>query len=160
MNMAYQYLMTMSKIIGKNKMKQWIRTALNTLGVTNIFPEEIKSDVRANNIEKIQELNELEEKDLVLKNLKLTEEVGELAQKVLIFKKTFGNRYRTCDNKDVLEEIADCYIVLMSMLFDESLDLNEADFNDKVREKLNKWESNLEYEESLNYEPDFSENDE
>lgn len=109
---------------------------------------------------KIKELNELEEKDLVLKNLKLTEEVGELAQKVLIFKRTFGNRYRTCTNEDVLEEIADCYIVLMSMLFDESLYLSQEKLKEKINEKLNKWESNLEYEQSLPYEPDFSENDE
>lgn len=88
-------------------------------------------------LEYIRTLTKADKKTLSQKALKLTEEVGELAKVVLPFENAFATTHRFVDRARILEEIADCQLVLYSLLYD--LDYTDEEFDQMVRHKMKYW---------------------
>lgn len=93
--------------------------------------------MRADLIKMIRQLTEGDTKSLSEKFTKLAEESGELARVILPYAAAAGTRHRFVTKGDILEEIADCSLVLMSMVYD--LGLDEEDLWVAMGEKSQKW---------------------
>jgi NTP pyrophosphatase (non-canonical NTP hydrolase) len=85
----------------------------------------------------IRTLTKTDKKSLSQKALKLTEEVGELAKVVLPFENAFATTHRFVDRSKILEELADCQLVLSSILYD--LDFSNEEFEQMVGHKMKYW---------------------
>jgi NTP pyrophosphatase (non-canonical NTP hydrolase) len=95
--------------------------------------------INKNLLEYIKVLSIKDKKTLLEKNCKLTEEVGELAKVVLPYSNSFATNHRFVDKQDILEEIADSMLVLLSMLYDEKLNLSVEELESLMQQKANKW---------------------
>jgi len=85
----------------------------------------------------VRTLTAADKKTLSQKALKLTEEVGELAKVVLPFENAFATTHRFVDRSRILEELADCQLVLLSLLYD--LDYSDEEFEQMVGHKMKYW---------------------
>lgn len=85
----------------------------------------------------IRTLTKNDKKTLSQKALKLTEEVGELAKVILPFENAFATTHRFVDRSRILEELADCYLVTLSLLYD--LDFSDDEFEQMVGHKMKYW---------------------
>lgn len=85
----------------------------------------------------IRTLTKTDKKTLSQKALKLTEEVGELAKVILPFENAFATTHRFVDRSKILEELADCQLVLSSILYD--LDFSNEEFEQMVGHKMKYW---------------------
>jgi NTP pyrophosphatase (non-canonical NTP hydrolase) len=69
--------------------------------------------------------------------LKCSEEVGELAQAVLSYTGAKGCTYKDLKKEDVIEEIADVFLVNIAMA--SRLEITKEDLKKEIERKLNKW---------------------
>ena len=90
-------------------------------------------------IDYIQNLTRSDRKTLGQKALKLSEEVGELAKVILPYENAYATTHRFVEREKILEEIADCYLVLTSIAYDLSFDYE--DLEKMVAKKVKKWAS-------------------
>ncbi len=90
----------------------------------------------------IEELTELDVKTLTERALKLNEEAGEVGGAVLSYTNASGCGYKDMGKDDVIEECADVFIVLRSLLC--QVEATDDEFEDKIRLKLKKWEKVIE----------------
>lgn len=102
-------------------------------------------------VEYIKFLSLRDKKDLIKKNLKLVEEVGELSKKVLPYSNAGTTTHRFTTKTEILEEIADSYLCLVSMLFDSTMNLTLEDLEEMVNHKAKKWDELQTREEGLKY---------
>ena len=106
-------------------------------------------------IEKIQELNKLEDKPLAERMVKFSEEYGEFSAEVI---KLLGFSHKPFDAAHLKEEMADTLIVLFSIysqLFN-IVDFNMEDVLNEAEVKLVKWKNKIPYytenrDKSLNW---------
>lgn len=81
--------------------------------------------------------------------LKLTEEVGELAREVQIDDNVYGSRNRTPGPDGFFGEAADVLIAFMATVFvysekrGYSLEYIESEMDNRIQEKLTKWEGTV-----------------
>lgn len=94
----------------------------------------------------IKKLSDNDDKSLIGKSLKTSEEVGELAKAVLPFENASGTLHRFSDKNSILEECADIYLCIMSMVYELGLDYE--DFEKMVKAKSLRW-SELQGRESI-----------
>lgn len=87
----------------------------------------------------IKTLTGIDKKSLIQKMGKLFEEGGELAKKVLPYENAFATTHRFVDKNAILEEIADCMLVLVSMIYDKDMDLTYDELEEMILRKANKW---------------------
>lgn len=87
----------------------------------------------------IKALTGIDRKSLIQKMGKLFEEGGELAKKVLPYENAFATTHRFVDKNAILEEIADCILVLVSMIYDKDMDLTYDELEEMILLKANKW---------------------
>ncbi|MBC8737374.1 hypothetical protein F6X40_11220 [Paraburkholderia sp. UCT31] len=97
----------------------------------------------------IRQLSAADKKTLVGKALKTSEEVGELAKKVLPFENAHATTHRVVEKRDILEEACDTVLCAMSIVFD--LGFNEADFEEMLFRKGEKWASLQARESGVKY---------
>lgn len=87
----------------------------------------------------IKALTDTDPKSLSEKLGKLFEEGGELSSKVLPYENAHATTHRFVTKENVLEEIADCMLVLMSMLYDKTVDFSLEDLEEMMIQKSYKW---------------------
>jgi NTP pyrophosphatase (non-canonical NTP hydrolase) len=87
--------------------------------------------------EMISDLTFYDKKNLSQKTLKLTEEVGELAKVILPYEDASGTKHRFVDHSKIMEECADVYLCLMSIV--ENMEFTEDDFEQMITRKAMKW---------------------
>jgi len=85
----------------------------------------------------IRTLSKADKKTLAQKTLKLTEEVGELAKVILPYENAYATTHRFVDRIRILEELADCYLVLTSIAHD--MDFSDEEFEQMVSHKMKTW---------------------
>lgn len=78
-----------------------------------------------------------EGKSLQELTLKCAEEVGELAQAVLSYTGAPGCKYKELKEEDVIEELADVFLVNIAMA--AKLNITKEDLKIEIKRKLNKW---------------------
>jgi len=89
-------------------------------------------------LDEIFEISRTKEgKSLQELTLKCSEEVGELAQAVLSFTGACGCTYKKLNKEDVIEELADVFLVNLAMV--AKLDITKEEFKAEIERKLNKW---------------------
>lgn len=87
----------------------------------------------------IKFLTERDPKGLMGKLAKLTEEAGELSRVIQPYENSFGTNHRFVNKKQIVEEIADCTLVLLSMLYDKNICVDYEEFQQTLLEKANDW---------------------
>lgn len=87
----------------------------------------------------IQTLTARDRKTLMGKAGKLFEEGGELMGAILPYENQFATTHKFVDKAAVLEEIADCMLVLTSMLYDEKLNVTFEDLEEVMKDKADYW---------------------
>lgn len=85
----------------------------------------------------IRLLSKSDEKSLTQKALKTCEEVGELAKCVLPFENAYATTHRFVDRKKILEECADTFLCVKSIVCD--MDFSEEEFEEMVLHKMKFW---------------------
>jgi len=85
----------------------------------------------------IRLLSKSDEKSLTQKTLKTCEEVGELAKVVLPFENAYATTHRFIDKKRILEELADTFLCVQSIVCD--LDFTDEEFEEMVVHKMKFW---------------------
>jgi len=85
----------------------------------------------------IRLLSKSDEKNLTQKTLKTCEEVGELAKVVLPYENAFATTHRFVDKRKILEECADAFLCIQSIVAD--LDVSDEEFEDMILFKMKKW---------------------
>jgi len=85
----------------------------------------------------IKTLTKNDSKTLSQKTLKFTEELGELAKVILPYENAFATNHRFVDRAKILEELADNYLVLMSILYDMSF--SDEELEQMVSHKMKVW---------------------
>lgn len=88
-------------------------------------------------IDYIKVLTKNDTKSLSQKTLKFTEELGELAKVILPYENAFATNHRFVDRARILEEIADCHLVNMSILYD--MNFSDEEFEQMVSHKMKVW---------------------
>ena len=86
----------------------------------------------------VRDLTKTDPKNLTQKALKFSEEAGELAKKVLPMENAYGTTHRFIQKTDILEEIADCNLVGLSIVFD--LGFTVEDLEAMMAKKALKWD--------------------
>ena len=86
----------------------------------------------------VQTLSEQDPKSLSQKGLKMTEEVGELAKRILPYEGAAGTTHRFIRKVDILEEVADTFLVGLSIVHDLGLTL--TDLEELMARKALKWD--------------------
>jgi NTP pyrophosphatase (non-canonical NTP hydrolase) len=99
----------------------------------------------------IKFLSERDKKTLMGKLGKLTEETGELAKKILPYENQFATNHRFVNKRAILEEIADVWLVAVSMLYDPAMNLTYEDLEEMVLEKATYWAELQNRELNLKY---------
>ncbi len=87
----------------------------------------------------IKYLSREDKKTLSQKALKLCEEVGELAKVVLPYDNADSTTHRFIEKERILEEVVDSILVAYSVAI--SLDFDDFEIEEKVKEKVAKWSS-------------------
>lgn len=101
-------------------------------------------------VAKIDELTSICPRSLERRGLKLAEEAGEVCRAIDIETDGPCTKYRERDPEQLLEECADVFIVMMSIVRHHKggdFDLYGEAFTDMVMKKLGKWESILKSED-------------
>ena len=93
--------------------------------------------MNANTLRFIRTLSLNDKKPLTQKTAKLFEEGGELSKNVLGYDSVCGSTHRMVTKENILEELADVFLVNMSMVYD--LGFTDAEFESKVIEKSQIW---------------------
>lgn len=93
----------------------------------------------------IQYLSEKDNKSLAQKTLKGTEELGELARAILPYENAHATNHRFATKENILEEIADNLLVILSIGFDLGFSYDEI--VEMIETKSKKWHSLLVKEE-------------
>jgi len=89
-------------------------------------------------VDKIFEISQTKEgKSLQELTLKCSEEIGELAQAVLSFTGANGCTYKELKKEDVVEELADVFLVNLAMV--AKLNITKEEFKSEIEIKLKKW---------------------
>lgn len=91
----------------------------------------------------IAETTDEDRKTVEQKVMKLFEEGGELSRAILQLRRAHGTKYRAKPNTigDVVEEIADCHIVLYSIAY--KLGIHDHDIAEAIGKKIAKWQKVL-----------------
>jgi len=97
----------------------------------------------------IKTLTKSDEKNLSQKALKTCEEVGELAKVVLPYDNAFATNHRFVSKARILEECADGYLCLQSIVYD--LDFSDEEFETMVSHKMKIWADLQAREHRLKY---------
>ena len=87
----------------------------------------------------IKDLSQNDRKTLTQKTAKLFEEGGELSKKVLGYDGIYGSNHRIIKKEDILEELADIFLVNMSMVY--NLGIDSKTFESKLFEKAQVWQN-------------------
>lgn len=85
----------------------------------------------------IKTLTKSDSKNLSQKALKTCEEVGELAKVVLPYENAFATTHRFVDRKRILEECADTFLCVQSIVYD--LGFTDEEFDEMVNHKMKVW---------------------
>lgn len=85
----------------------------------------------------IEALSRADKKTLSQKALKAVEELGELAGNILPYDNAYATRHRFAESTDLLEELADIYLTVKSMVYE--IGHTHEQFEDMVRLKSAKW---------------------
>lgn len=90
----------------------------------------------------INEINQIETKELPVKIIKFNEEFGEFSAEVL---KMLGYTYKEYDENELKSEMADSLQCLLSIFLDicEKRNINFEDILNKVKEKNEKWRNKI-----------------
>jgi len=97
----------------------------------------------------IKELSKRDTKNLTQKSLKTVEEIGELAKKVLPYEGAFATNHRIVNRLQIIEEIADSMLCLLSIGHD--LDITNEELESIVLQKATIWQEKQEAELGLSY---------
>lgn len=92
-----------------------------------------------NLLEYIKTLTQSDRKGLLGKTLKGMEELGELAKHVLPYENEGSTTHRFVTKDQILEDIADVVLVLLSILYDEKIDFAFDQLEEKMLLKCAKW---------------------
>lgn len=85
----------------------------------------------------IRVLSKTDEKSLSQKTLKACEEVGELAKVVLPYENAYATTHRFVDKKKILEELADTFLCIQSIVCD--LNYSDEEFEEMIVHKMKFW---------------------
>ena len=88
-------------------------------------------------IDDIFEISKKGGKSLQELTLKCAEEVGELSQAVLSYTGAKGCTYKELSKEDVIEELADVFLVNIAMA--QELGITKDELKIEIERKLNKW---------------------
>lgn len=99
----------------------------------------------------IKSLTDTDLKSLTGRVAKLFEEGGELSKKVLPYENAFATTHRFTNKKAILEEVADCFLVLASIVYDKSIDSNFDELEEMVKIKADKWDELQRREGKVSY---------
>ena len=102
-------------------------------------PREDEIKLKKELINKIKERTLIDKKDLLGKIGKLFEEGGELASKILPYQNQFATTHKFFDKTSILEEIADCMLVLVSMIYDDKMNISYEQLEEMIERKLEYW---------------------
>jgi NTP pyrophosphatase (non-canonical NTP hydrolase) len=97
----------------------------------------------------IRFLSQRDTKTLIQKTLKTTEELGELAKKVLPFENAFATNHRIVTKANILEEVADTMLCLLSIASDISA--SDEDIEAMMFRKAAVWAEKQEAEIGLSF---------
>ncbi len=97
----------------------------------------------------IKVLSQRDKKNLIERNLKLLEEAGELAKQILPFGGAYATNHRFATSSKILEEVADCFLVLYSIAYHANF--TDEEIEEEMRRKSLKWQSLQSLEERCNY---------
>lgn len=87
----------------------------------------------------IRTLSLKDKKTLSQKALKTCEEVGELAKVILPFDSATGTNHRFASRENILEEICDVYLSIVSIAHE--LNISDEEFGTMLEKKCYKWNS-------------------
>lgn len=105
------------------------------------FEDDENNYCALSNIERIYQITKDDRKDITQKALKLCEETGEVAQAILSYTNASGCGYKSKTIDDITEEIADVYIVALSLAC--QLDIPFEKIEEMVEKKLDVWQEKI-----------------
>lgn len=105
--------------------------------------------INKNLIEFIKFLSKEDTKTLSQKTLKAVEELGELSRVILPYDSAFATNHRFIDKDDILEEIIDTYLSIISIAY--TLDFSDEDIEEMIGEKTVKWANLINREKDIKW---------